>query len=437
MNTVTPVPQRVVEPDLTITARSHTRKNWRTTTAANPWHAGMIIVVAVFLGELVMMYGLDWMGASHPIFALFDAFFVAMLSFVLVRKLMLLPLAQSNAQLSAENTERRRIAAELHIQTTALRAAAHGVMITERDGKIIWVNPAFEAMTGYTLAEVSEQTPSFLTSGYHDDAFYDELWQTILAGKVWQGEMTNRRKDGSIYIEEQIITPVRDNAGQIAHFIAIKVDCTERKQAQTQLAQRNQQLLALSQEEHRQRQFAEALAMAAQSLNSSLVLEEVLDRILEQTQAIVPCRAVVIMLLRGEWVDVARHRDVTGATNDLIHGFPLELFSGLQSMAKLRTARLVADTTTEPDWTTIPGLEWIGSLGAAPLIEHDRVTGFLAVVSEQVGFFNQETIRCMVAFAAQAAAALQNARLYNAELYARRTAEMLSSASLNLTHMLE
>jgi PAS domain S-box-containing protein len=406
-------------------------------TESLPWRVVLIIMGSVFLGELTVMVVVIWADAVRPVFGLLDALFVSTLSFFLLRHFVLHPLAQSNARLQVEVTEHRRTAQELRIQTAALHAAANGVMITDRSGQILWVNPAFVTMSGYTLAEILGRTPNFLTSGRHDNAFYAQLWQTILAGNVWQGETTNRRKDGTLYIEEQTITPVRDDTGQITHFIAIKTDCTERKQAEVQLAERTQQLLALSQQERRQRQFAEALALAARSLNASLVLEEVLDRILEQTQSIVPCRAVVVMLLRGNWVDVARHRDATGATVELTHGFPLDLFPGLRAMALSRTPRLIADTRTEPAWTSIPGLEWVRSLGVAPLVEYDRVTGFLAVVSEQGLFFNEETISCIVAFATQAAVALQNARLYTAELDARRTAETLSMASLDLTRTLE
>jgi PAS domain S-box-containing protein len=406
-------------------------------TATLPWRAVLIIVGSVFLGELIVMLVVIGADATRPLFGLLDALFVSILSFVLLRQFVLQPMVQSNERLQVEVTEHRRTAKELHIQTAALQAAANGVMITDQTGKILWVNPAFVAMTGYTLADIKGETPAFLTSGYHDTAFYDDLWQTILAGNVWQGETTNQRKDGTLYIEEQTITPVRDDTGQLTHFIAIKTDCTERKQAEVQLAQRNQQLLALSQEERRHRQFAEALALATRSLNSSLMLEEVLDRILEQTQAIVPCHAVVVMLLRGNWVDVARHRHATGATIELVHGFPLDLFPGLRSMATSRTPRLIVDTMAEPAWPPIPGLEWVRSLGVAPLVEYDRVTGFLAVVNEQGAFFNEETIECVVAFAAQAAVALQNARLYTAELDARRTAETLSAASLDLTRTLE
>ncbi len=127
-------------------------------------------------------------------------------------------------------TGRRRAEETLRLQSTALTAAANGIVITERDGTIVWVNPAFSALTGYALAEVVGRNPRDLVkSGRQDQAFYDQLWATITAGRVWHGELINRRKDGSLYPEEQTITPVRDAAGTITHFIGIKQDLTEKK----------------------------------------------------------------------------------------------------------------------------------------------------------------------------------------------------------------
>jgi PAS domain S-box-containing protein len=74
-----------------------------------------------------------------------------------------------------------------------------------------------------------------LRSGKHDQAFYQNLWETILAGQVWHAETINRRKDGSLYVEEQTIAPVRDERGEISHFISIKQDVTARKRAEEEL----------------------------------------------------------------------------------------------------------------------------------------------------------------------------------------------------------
>ena len=131
-------------------------------------------------------------------------------------------------------TARKRAGAERRVRSAALAAAANGIVITDAEGGIEWVNPEFTRMTGYTLDEVRGQTPRLLKSGEHDEAFYACLWSTIRAGRVWRGEMVNRRKDGTAYFEEQSITPVRANggrAGAISHFVAVKQDISERKRA--------------------------------------------------------------------------------------------------------------------------------------------------------------------------------------------------------------
>ena len=124
---------------------------------------------------------------------------------------------------------------ELYTITKALEAAADAIAITDRAGQIIWVNPAFCAMTGYSTEEAVGQNPRVLKSGKQKDSFYTDLWQTIISGRVWKNEIINQRKDGSLYTEEMTLTPVKDDKGIIAHFIAIKRDITERKQAEEEL----------------------------------------------------------------------------------------------------------------------------------------------------------------------------------------------------------
>jgi PAS domain S-box-containing protein len=104
-----------------------------------------------------------------------------------------------------------------------------------------WVNPAFTALTGYTPEEAIGKNPRQLVkSGKHDRMFYKTMWEPILAGQVWRGETINRRKDGSLYVEDQTITPVRNESGKITNFIAIKQDITERKQAEEQTRKKDE-----------------------------------------------------------------------------------------------------------------------------------------------------------------------------------------------------
>lgn len=116
--------------------------------------------------------------------------------------------------------------------TTAVDQAADGVVITDTDGIIQYVNPAFTAMTGYSREEAVGQHPRILKSGFQSDAFYAELWSTIRSGKMWQGEIVNRRKDGSLFTEEMRIAPVEDATGAIASYIAIKHDVSARRAAE-------------------------------------------------------------------------------------------------------------------------------------------------------------------------------------------------------------
>ena len=123
----------------------------------------------------------------------------------------------------------------IELQAAALKATANAVMITNKAGMVIWVNSAFEQLTGYTHAEIVGQSTRVLKSGQNSQALYEEMWRTILGGRIWRGELTNRRKDGSLYDEEMTITPVQDRKGEITHYIAIKLDISERRQAEANL----------------------------------------------------------------------------------------------------------------------------------------------------------------------------------------------------------
>ncbi|MEX2607627.1 MAG: PAS domain-containing protein [Kiritimatiellia bacterium] len=119
----------------------------------------------------------------------------------------------------------------MRLQTHALATAANAVVITDADGRIIWVNRAFSTFTGFTPDEAIGTTPgTLLKSGRHSEAFYREMWQTVMRGEVWQGELINRRKDGTLYPEEMTITPLHDEEGTICNYIAIKQDLTKRKE---------------------------------------------------------------------------------------------------------------------------------------------------------------------------------------------------------------
>lgn len=132
---------------------------------------------------------------------------------------------------------KRRAEERLLLQGAALHAAANAVMITDRDGLIEWVNPAFEKMTGYSFEEAFGKNPRLLKSGQHSLDFYRELWATIAEGKVWRSEIINKHRSGTLYTEEITITAVKDKAENITHFVAVMQDVTDKQLLQQQLVQ--------------------------------------------------------------------------------------------------------------------------------------------------------------------------------------------------------
>ncbi|MCA1995837.1 MAG: PAS domain S-box protein [Armatimonadetes bacterium] len=134
-------------------------------------------------------------------------------------------------------TAANRVATERGVLMAGVEQAGETILITDVEGRIEYVNPAFERTTGYSRAEALGRKPSILKSGVHDEAFYRELWATILGGRTWEGRFVNRRKDGSIYHEDTTISPVRSASGEITHFVAVKRDVTREIEMQAQMAQ--------------------------------------------------------------------------------------------------------------------------------------------------------------------------------------------------------
>lgn len=132
-------------------------------------------------------------------------------------------------------TDLQQIEAEMHILSSALEQTADLVLITNVEGVIEYVNPAFEVTTGYTREDVIGKKPNILRSGKQETQFYQRLWETILRGDVFSDVFINARKDGSIYYEEKSITPIRDKQNNITHFIATGKDISERMRVQERL----------------------------------------------------------------------------------------------------------------------------------------------------------------------------------------------------------
>ena len=134
-----------------------------------------------------------------------------------------------------EITDRIEAGSQLKLQGAALEAAANSIVITDDEGSIIWVNPAFSELTGFSFDEAVGRSLRTLNPGDARNEVLAEMWETVKSGRVWRGEFVNQRKDGTRYHEEQTITPVKDQFGRISHFIALKSDISERKKIEQSL----------------------------------------------------------------------------------------------------------------------------------------------------------------------------------------------------------
>jgi PAS domain S-box-containing protein len=112
------------------------------------------------------------------------------------------------------------------IDVRSLDLAGDAVIVTDREGTIVDVNDAFVRMTGYSRREAIGQTPRLLSSGFQDEAFYADLWRTVTSGQVWEGELIDRHRDGALRTYHATISPVKDPAGRITHFVAVERDLT-------------------------------------------------------------------------------------------------------------------------------------------------------------------------------------------------------------------
>lgn len=174
-------------------------------------------------------------------------------------------------------SERKEREQKLRIFHEAIEHAGHSIYVTDTDGTIEYVNPAFEEATGYEASEAIGENPRILRSDEHDDAFFEELWNTILSGERWHNEVVNRRRNGDRYVVDQTIAPIVNESGVPESFVAINQDITERKATEQTLRAQNRRL----EKQQSQMQFFNSLlrhdvlnGMTVIRGNTELLLEE-------------------------------------------------------------------------------------------------------------------------------------------------------------------
>ncbi|HEY3287997.1 MAG TPA: PAS domain S-box protein [Gemmatimonadaceae bacterium] len=166
-----------------------------------------------------------------------------------------------------------RIAAEEELRklSRAVEQSQASIVITNVKGDIEYVNEAFLLRSGYARDEILAQNPRILNSGETPRGTYDALWQTLRHGETWTGEFINRKKDGSTYVEQAVISPLRQPDGTITHYVAVKEDITDQKRLTAELARHRDHLMELVEERTRELEEARLLAESANKAKSAFL----------------------------------------------------------------------------------------------------------------------------------------------------------------------
>ncbi|MDE2484201.1 MAG: response regulator [candidate division NC10 bacterium] len=311
-------------------------------------------------------------------------------------------------------TVRKQAEVQLHLQTTALEAAANGIVITDREGTIVWVNPAATPLTGYTAQELLGHNLRLLKSDHHDAAFFQDLWRTILAGQIWHGEMINRRKDGSLYTEEQTIAPVRDSRGQITHFIAVKQDVTARKRADADLAAAHTELAQLYETTKDLASRWEALFTLSRLLNRSLELNEVFGTFARAVESYVPYDRLGVILPEGDQLRVAYSVAHAPLASYQGQSWPKTNDTAIEWILTHREPRLMRDLVKEAGFRDEVYLaqEGVGSCLELPLLVGGEVLGVFFLDSLTTGTYAAHDIERLLPLADQVAIVIEHSRLW-------------------------
>lgn len=314
----------------------------------------------------------------------------------------LVPAIERELREAIVRRERKKADEALRKLSSAVEQTADAVIITSREGRIEYINSAFERLTGYSSDEVIDRTPQFLKSGAHPEAFYHELWSTILNGEVYRKEVVNRKKSGELYYQEEIITPIRDNKGVISHFVSTGRDVTERKRAEEKISHQLQRLAALRDID--------------KTITTSLDLNVTISVIIEQIMRQLHVDAAMVMQLdklHHQFRPLAAKGFVNIATSALTvregEGYPSIACSEkrIYHMPHLADCRSVDERLAD-----FSAKEGFVSYFAVPLLNSGEIAGILEIYHRSQLKPDMEWLHFLETLAEQATIAIGNATLF-------------------------
>lgn len=407
-----------------------------------PWYLSIywqlfFIAISIVCAEMVVLMVVRWFNFSNSWIAyLLDGLIMLLLILPVIYAFQLRPVLQLVKQRKAADEALKRSEA---LFKTAFEILPVGAWLTDEAGKIIFSNPTGKKIWAGAryigIEQFNEYKGWWLDTG---KPIEPEDW--AVARAVHKGEISLNEEleiecfDGTHKYILNTAIPFRDDQKRMLGVFVVNEDITERKRFEIQLDRQNQDLRALSLAERNQRELAESLTQATLVLNTSLELEEVLRTILEQVQRVIPYCQANIVQVQANQISILHQ---SGGEGTIPEQESLAKYPHIQEIYTNQQPVLVENAQQMELKPAFPGITCLSSIIAAPLMKGERLSGIIILASDQPGAFNWETVKRLQSFAAPAAAALENARLYTAELQARHVAEVLNTVSLSLSRTLD
>ena len=327
-------------------------------------------------------------------------------------------------QAQQEIAERKRAEEELRFLSSVTEQVIDSIIVTNLNFEITYINEAAEKLYGYSQEELVGKNPGILNAEPEAEQLQESIYKTISSGKVWTGEHLNKRRDGSIFTCGFKISPLVDKQGQTSAYLAIQRDITERVRAQRALQKTKDGL--------------EALYHIGQMINSTLEIDAILDHLTDEAMRVTRATHGQVLVVQEEIGRFERRslRGFSPQEAELARTVPISLDQGINSRAyTTRQPVRVDDVRDEPDYFSL--IPTTRTELAVPIIGDGKVLGNLDLQSPEVGALRDADLDYLNALADQAAIAIQNAHLFQAEREQRELAEALEQAAAAVSSTLE
>lgn len=325
--------------------------------------------------------------------------------YVLKHELSRLPWVIERALKEAEvKKEKLQLEEDLKLRSAALDSAANSVYITDRHGRVEWVNQSFTKLTGFSLEEIKGRKTNVLSSGFQTKNEYRRIRHIILSNQVWQGEQIQKRKDGSLFTVELTITPVVDRSGRINHFILVMQDISERKAQEVRINRLNRVYKLLSEINaliirvtNHQELYDGVCLIGVESGGFDIAIIDVYDR------ATSDIYAVSAVGVNNDHVSLIRDARLSNVDPN----------GGLISHAILDKTTVYSNDITLSDVSESPRRKISKELGyhslvVLPLLLNNDVVGTLSLMSFETNFFDSSELKLLKGLTADIAFALSH-----------------------------